>query len=168
MSKSCVRFNRDEESFSSKSVLHLGFVCTKILCQYLMSISDVIFDVNIWCQYLMSIFGQYLMSIFDVTIWSLKRNPCKSNIFSIYKRIPCKFNIGFLLPSYVVFTYEISVNLTWYFFVFFSSRPSVAHTGALAITAVYYKYILIYSSDCQGTSMSDTWTTWKKDIEIPC
>ena len=55
------------------------------------------FCVNIWCQYLMSIFGQYLMSIFDVTIWSLKRNPCKSNIFSIYKRIPCKFNIGFLL-----------------------------------------------------------------------
>ena len=66
-------------------VLYVQKFCVNIWCQYLMSI----FDVNIWCQ--------YLMSIFDVTIWSLKRNPCKSNIFSIYKRIPCKFNIGFLL-----------------------------------------------------------------------
>ena len=73
-------FNRHEESFRSKGVLHLGFVCTKFLCQYLMSL-----------------FGHIFVSIFDVTIWSLKRNPCKSNIFSIYKRIPCTFNIGFLL-----------------------------------------------------------------------
>ena len=50
---------RHEESFSSKSVLHLGFVCTKFLSQYLMSI----FDVTIW-SFFVSIFGQYWMSIF--------------------------------------------------------------------------------------------------------